>query len=143
MFLQKQSLLVGDGGLLAALERLLKRTEGQTSTDQVEHHHDEHGQHRLPLHHRVERRGRAVTVGVHAGHHAGRAGGDGESWQRAVTIGLQVAAHGVLHGRHAGLDQAGFHHSRRGLFGRYQVGLDCHYRGRKRTFGGQIWRMLV
>lgn len=57
VFLQKQSLLVGDRGLLAALEWLLQRAEGQTAANQVEHDHNEDGQHRLPLHHRVERRG--------------------------------------------------------------------------------------
>ncbi len=104
MSLQEGGLLQSDAGLLVALKRLLQCVERQTSTNQVENDHDEHRQHRLPLHHRVERRGQAVAAGVHAGHHAGGAGGDGQAWQWTVTVGLRVAAHGVLHGGHTGLD---------------------------------------
>lgn len=102
--LQERSLLQSDAGLLVALKRLLQGIERQPSANQVENDHDEHRQHRLPLHHRVERSGRAVAAGVHAGHHAGRAGGDGQTWQWTVAVGLRVTAHGVLHGGHTGLD---------------------------------------
>lgn len=127
--LQEQSLLQSDRVLLVALKRLLQSPEDQTPTDQVENHHDEHGQHRLPLHHRVQRAGHAVTAGVHAGHHAGRAGGDGQAWQRAMTVGLRLTAHWVLHGGHAGLDKARLGHASLDLFGRDQVGLDRHWGG--------------
>lgn len=126
MSLQERSLLQSDTGLLEALIRVLQCIECQTSTNQVEHDHDENRQHRLPLHHRVERCGHAVAAGVHAGHHAGRAGRDGQAWQWTVTVGLGVTAHGVLHGGHTGLDETGLCHARLDLFGRDQVGLDCH-----------------
>ena len=102
--LQERSLLQSDAVLLVALKRLLQRVECQTPTNQVDEDHDEHRQNRLPLHHRVERRSHAVVAGVHAGHHTGRAGGDGQARQWTVTVGLWIAAHGVLHGGHAGLD---------------------------------------
>lgn len=124
--LQKGGLLQGDAGLLVALKGLLQGLEGQSSSHQVEDHHHEHRHHRLPLHHGLQRRDGAVGAGVQAGHHAGGAWGDGEARQGAVAVGPRVVAHRVLHGGHAGMDQAGLHHAWLYLFGRHQVGLDRH-----------------
>lgn len=137
MGLQKQSLLQGDAGLLVSLKRHLQGPECQTSTNQVDKNHDEHSEHRLPLHHRVQGCcGGGVPVGVHTCHHTGRAGGNGQTGQRTVTVGLWIAAHWVLHGGDAGLDQTGLHHARLDLFGRDQVGLNSHW-GRSEVKG--IW----
>lgn len=123
---QEQSLLQSDTRLLDALKRLLQCIECKSTANQVEKDDNEHSQHRLPLHHRVEGCGQAIAAGIHAGHHAGRTGRDGQAWQWTVTVGLWVTAHGVLHGGHAGLDETGLCHARLDLFGRDQVGLDCH-----------------
>lgn len=123
---QEQSLLPSDTGLLVALISLLQCIERQTATDQVQKDHNEHSQHCLPFHHWVEGCCRTVAAGIHAGHHASRAGGDGQAWQWTVAVSLGVTAHGVLHGGHTGLDKTGLCHARLDLFGRDQVGLDCH-----------------
>lgn len=70
---EERGLLQGDASFQVALKWLLQSPEGKTSTNQVENNHNEHRQHRLPLHHCVGPRCRAIRVGVHASHNTGRA----------------------------------------------------------------------
>ena len=115
VLLQEGCLLHGDGVLLVALEGLLQRPEHQPTRHQVQHHHHEHGQHRLPLH--DGEGGRAVSHRLHASHHAGRP---------RQRLPVRRAAHGVLHGGHAGLDKAGLQHAWLDLLRRDEVCLHRH-----------------
>lgn len=118
---------------LITLEGLLQRTEDQTTTHQIDHHHHEHSQDRLPFHDCVW--SRSVRSRVYSCDHAGRSRGDGETRQKTVTVHGSVTTHRVLYGGHAGLNQTGLNPTGLDLLWRDYVRLNSHWREREKAIG--------